>query len=60
MDSKIATLTERISNLVDDCKNYVTRIEFNSRISPLEKVVYGMVSAILLAVLAGALRFFIK
>ena len=50
----LSTLTERINNIIQDCREYVTRVEFDSRISPLEKIVYGFVGLVLVSV-AGAI-----
>lgn len=52
--TKIALLIEKVENLEECTKLLVTKIEFLARVSPLEKVVYGMVTMGLIAI-AGAL-----
>jgi len=64
LDVQIALLTEKIQNLtkvldqnISDMKaNYVTKEQF----SPVQKVVYGLVSTILITVIAGVLALVIK
>ena len=59
-ETRFELLKRDVLELAKDAKDFITKIEFEGRIKPLEKIVYGIVSATLLAVLAGALRFFIK
>jgi len=58
--TKIAILIEKVTNLQHDVKELVTRVEFLGRVSPLEKVVYGMVAAVLLSVLGVVLSLVLK
>jgi len=51
---KIEKLTEQVSQLRENTNRYVSRDEFESRMKPLERIVYGMVGIILIAVI-GAL-----
>lgn len=59
-ETKLAVLIEQVKEIAKDACDFVTKLEFNSRIGPLEKVVYGLVSAVLLGFLGAAIRFFIK
>ena len=59
-ETKLAIIAEQIKNIIKDAGEYVTRIEFDSRISPLEKLVYGLTGMILIAFITALISLVIK
>ncbi len=65
--TKFALLKKDISEIYKDICNFVTKNDFvaevkrlDMRINPIEKVVYGIVSLILVGFAGAIIRFFIK
>lgn len=57
LSEKVTVLTKTMELSVADFKsNFVTKSEFN----PIQKVVYGLVSTILITVIAGIMALLIK
>lgn len=57
LSEKITVLTKTFeANSLEMKNNYVTKSEFN----PIQKVVYGLVSTILITVIAGIMALLIK
>lgn len=57
LNEKVTVLTKTFEvNMVEMKNNYVTKSEFN----PIQKVVYGLVSTILITVIAGIMALLIK
>jgi len=63
-DVEILTRLDRVESVLariaQDIANHVTRNEFDLRVKPLERVVYGMVSLMLVAILVGMLTLVVK
>jgi len=60
VETTLAVIKFKIENLSKKCNDFITVKEFNSRISPLEKVVYGFISLVLVAVIGALLTTIIK
>jgi hypothetical protein len=63
MDSeptKLAVLIEKVKDICKDAETFITRIEFNGRVSPLEKIVYGAVSLVLVSVVGAIIALVLK
>lgn len=65
--TKFALIKKEFEEIYKDIKNFVTHSEFisevkrlDTRINPVEKIVYGMVGFILLGFLGAIVSFFIK
>jgi thiosulfate reductase cytochrome b subunit len=57
LNEKMSVLTKTLEISIAEMKaNYVTKSEFN----PIQKVVYGLVSTILITVIAGIMALLIK
>jgi len=60
LSEAFAVLNEKVNNILNNCNGFVTKLEFNSRISPLEKIVYGLIGMILVAFMGVLINFVIK
>jgi len=65
--TKFALLKKDISEIYKDILNFVTKSDFTAeikrldmRINPIEKVVYGIVSLVLVGFAGAVINFFIK
>lgn len=61
IDFKISSLTEKIDGMQRQLEvSFVQRVEFELRTGRIEKIVYGLVSTVLLAVIGGVLSLVLK
>lgn len=61
MDERFKFIQERLEELIKKIETvYVTRPELNTRITPLERVVYGMVGLVLTAVVVAVVALILK
>lgn len=58
--TNIAVIFEKIKDIISDCDKFVTKIEFNSRMQPIERIVYGVLSAILIIIVGALMALVIK
>ena len=56
LSERLAVLAEQVSNLIKNADHYITDDEFD----PVKKIVYGMVTAILVTVLGSILALIIR
>jgi len=61
IDFKISSLTDKIDGMQRQLEvSFVQRVEFELRTGRIEKIVYGLVSTVLLAVIGGVLSLVLK
>lgn len=61
IDFKISSLTEKIDGMQRQLEvSFVQRVEFELRTGRIEKIVYGLVSTVLLAVVGGVLSLVLR
>jgi len=53
-------LETEVRNLKEMAQTYVSRVEFEARIEPLQRVVYGLVGVVLIAVAGGLVAMVLK
>ncbi len=56
----IIRLEEKVESILDKCDNFVSKLEFNSRVTPLERIVYGLIGMILIAFMGVVINIVIK
>lgn len=59
-ETKLALIKRSIEEMCKDIATFVTKEQFNSRITPLEKIVYTFVSLVLLAFVGALIALVIK
>jgi len=47
-------------DLIEKLKDYVLKLEFNLRVAPLEKLIYGTVTIVLVAVFGALVALVVK
>lgn len=61
MDERIKNIQDRLEDLIRKIdSNYVTKVEFISEVAPIKKIVYGVVSLILVSVVVAILALVIR
>jgi len=61
MDERIKNIQDRLEDLIKKIdSNYVTKVEFVSEVAPIKKIVYGVVSLILVSVVVAILGLILK
>lgn len=61
IDFKISSLTDKIDGMQRQLEvSFVQRVEFELRTGRIEKIVYGLVSTVLLAVVGGVLSLVLR